>query len=100
MGKLAALRFLEWVLANPNGVIALPTGKTPEPFIRWVVHYLSTWRTPETQKDFAACGFETHNGTLFPDMKSLHLVQIGELWPMSSSRYGLALFSSLSSQPT
>ena len=30
MGLLTALRFLEWVAANPQGVISLPTGKTPE----------------------------------------------------------------------
>ena len=34
MGRLTALRFLEWVLENPEGVISLPTGKTPEYFIR------------------------------------------------------------------
>ena len=29
MGLLTALRFLEWVSENPEGVISLPTGKTP-----------------------------------------------------------------------
>jgi len=33
LGKLAAMRFLEWVSENPDGVISLPTGKTPEYFI-------------------------------------------------------------------
>ena len=32
LGKLAALRFIEWVADNPEGVISLPTGKTPEYF--------------------------------------------------------------------
>ena len=36
LGKFAAVRFLEWVQANPGGVISLPTGKTPEFFIKWV----------------------------------------------------------------
>jgi len=35
LGKLSALRFIEWVLKNPGGVISLPTGKTPEHFIKW-----------------------------------------------------------------
>ena len=35
LGLLTCLRFLEWVLDNPNGVISLPTGKTPEYFIKW-----------------------------------------------------------------
>ena len=39
-GKLTALRFLEWVQQNPEGVVSLPTGKTPEYFIRWVTEYL------------------------------------------------------------
>ena len=34
LGKLAAMRFIEWVQDHPGGVISLPTGKTPEHFIR------------------------------------------------------------------
>ncbi len=34
LGKFVALRFLEWVKENPEGVISLPTGKTPEYFIK------------------------------------------------------------------
>ena len=29
LGKLAAMRFIEWVQHHPGGVISLPTGKTP-----------------------------------------------------------------------
>ena len=36
LGRLAAMRFVEWVQGNPEGVISLPTGKTPEHFIKWV----------------------------------------------------------------
>jgi len=32
LGKLTAIRFIEWVQKNPEGVISLPTGKTPEHF--------------------------------------------------------------------
>ena len=39
LGLIVSLRFLEWVLENPDGVISLPTGKTPEYFIKWT-HYL------------------------------------------------------------
>ncbi len=35
LGLLTALRFLEWTAENPEGVISLPTGKTPEYFITW-----------------------------------------------------------------
>ena len=34
LGKIVALSFLEWITANPDGVISLPTGKTPEYFIK------------------------------------------------------------------
>ena len=44
LGQLTALRFLEWVSLNPGGVIALPTGKTPEFFIKWVQYYLTNWK--------------------------------------------------------
>jgi len=40
MGLLTALRFLEWASENPEGVISLPTGKTPEYFIKWTTHLL------------------------------------------------------------
>ena len=36
LGMLTALRFLEWVSENPEGTVSLPTGKTPEYFIKWV----------------------------------------------------------------
>ncbi|WP_284460985.1 hypothetical protein [Chryseobacterium sp.] len=43
LGMLTALRFLEWAAENPNGVISLPTGKTPEYFIYWTKHILENW---------------------------------------------------------
>jgi glucosamine-6-phosphate deaminase len=43
MGLLTALRFLEWASENPDGVISLPTGKTPEYFIKWTTHLLENW---------------------------------------------------------
>ncbi|MEK7400718.1 MAG: hypothetical protein AAB116_27550 [Candidatus Poribacteria bacterium] len=56
LGKLTALRFLEWVQANPDGVISLPTGKTPEYFIKWVNHYIQNWEEPEVQRDMEENG--------------------------------------------
>jgi len=50
LGLLTALRFLEWVLENPNGVISLPTGKTPEYFIKWTQHLLEDWNTPSVKE--------------------------------------------------
>ncbi|MCK4998884.1 MAG: hypothetical protein KAS23_05085, partial [Anaerohalosphaera sp.] len=80
LGKLAALRFLEWVQQNPAGVISLPTGKTPEHFIKWVRHILANWQTKETKTMLVKAGIDP---AIEPDMKSLHFVQIDEFYPIS-----------------
>jgi len=56
LGKLTALRFLEWVKLNPGGVISLPTGKTPEYFIRWTDYYLDNWKKKEVQRELGYKG--------------------------------------------
>ena len=83
LGKLTALRFLEWVQSNPGGVISLPTGKTPEHFIKWVTHFLNGWDDKNTRTDLEACGI---NPTVKPDMKSLHFVQIDEFYPIDPAQ--------------
>ena len=84
LGKLTALRFLEWVQANPGGVVSLPTGKTPEYFIKWVTHYLDTWDEPDTRKDLEANGVDP---AVRPDMQSLHFVQIDEFYPIDPAQH-------------
>ena len=59
LGLLTSLRFLEWVLDNPNGVISLPTGKTPEYFIKWTQYILSNWGKPEVEKICKDNGLQT-----------------------------------------
>ena len=83
LGKLTALRFIEWVLKNPGGVISLPTGKTPEHFIKWVMRILERWEAKETQGLLAEFGID---GSRRPDMKSLSFVQIDEFYPMDSQQ--------------
>jgi len=80
LGKLAALRFIEWVQENPSGVISLPTGKTPEHFIKWVIHYLENWDTDNIKTDLEENGI---NPGIKPDMASLHFVQIDEFYPIN-----------------
>lgn len=84
LGRVAALRFLEWVQANPGGVVSLPTGKTPEYFIKHVTRYLSTWNRPETQRDLEAGGIDPAK---MPDMASLHFVQIDEFYPINPNQH-------------
>ena len=50
LGFLTSLRFLEWVSENQEGVISLPTGKTPEYFIKWTHHLLNNWDAPDLKK--------------------------------------------------
>ena len=84
LGKLTALRFVEWVLKNPGGVISLPTGKSPEHFITWVRRILDRWETKEIRTMLDSVGIES---TSRPDMKSLHFVQIDEFFPMDASQH-------------
>ena len=75
LGLLTSLRFLEWVLDNPNGVISLPTGKTPEYFIKWTQYILSNWEKPEVEKICKENGLHTNNK---PKLNHLKFVQINE----------------------
>jgi glucosamine-6-phosphate deaminase len=81
LGRITALRFIEWVLKNPGGVIALPTGKTPEHFILWVKRILERWQTAEIRKLLAEHGITASSR---PDMKSLTFVQVDEFYPMDA----------------
>lgn len=79
LGKLTALRFIEWVQQNPNGVISLPTGKTPEHFIKWVSFFIKNWGKPEVEKIFKELDLDYITR---PQMESLHFVQIDEFYPI------------------
>src|SRR5512135_3050714 len=84
LGKLTALRFIEWVLKNPGGVISLPTGKTPEHFIRWVTRILERWETHDIQSLLESAGID---GKRPPDMRSLSFVQIDEFYPINAAQH-------------
>jgi len=58
LGKLTALRFVEWLQKNPNGVVSLPTGKTPEHFIKWVSKVINEWDTAFVQEILKSVGIE------------------------------------------
>ena len=83
LGQLTALRFLEWVQNNPDGVIALPTGKTPEHFIKWVGYYLTNWHSAEVIKDLEMVEIDPARR---PDMARLHFVQIDEFYPIDPNQ--------------
>jgi glucosamine-6-phosphate deaminase len=79
LGQLTSLRFLEWVSLNPGGVVALPTGRTPEFFIKWMQYYLENWDKEISHGILAKIGFDTK---IKPDFKSLHFFQLDEFFPI------------------
>lgn len=79
LGRLTSLRFIEWAQENPEGVISLPTGKTPEYFLKWTKKYLNDWTKKDVQKELAEAGVDTSRK---PILRGLHFVQIDEFYPI------------------
>jgi len=84
LGKLTALRFLEWVQQNPGGVVSLPTGKTPEHFIKWVAYFLKNWDKDDVREKLNSVEIDTK---IKPDIFSLQFVQIDEFYPIDSHQH-------------
>ncbi len=84
LGRLAALRFLEWVQANPEGVASLSTGKTPEHFIAWVRRLLTGWDAKETRGFLEQAGMDPARR---PDLRGLRFVQIDEFYPIDPAQH-------------
>jgi 6-phosphogluconolactonase/glucosamine-6-phosphate isomerase/deaminase len=80
LGKLVSQRFMEWVHLNPTGVVALPTGRTPEFFIKTLEKYKSQWDSAEVQEDL-----KDTNLVSFPKTDKLRFVMLDEFFPMPSS---------------
>jgi glucosamine-6-phosphate deaminase len=80
LGTLTALRFLEWVQENPEGVVALPTGKTPEHFIRELNRLLRGWKRREVQQELAGWGLDPARKL---SLAGLRFVQIDEFYPIN-----------------
>ena len=84
LGLFTALRFLEWVSENPDGVISLPTGKTPEYFIKYTQSLLSGWE----DKSGKAIREQFGLGKLKrPDLSKLHFIQIDEFYPINPEQH-------------
>ena len=84
LGKMTALRFIEWVQQNPGGVVSLPTGKTPEHFIKWVTYFLKNWDKTEVREKLDQVGIDIK---IKPDIFSLQFVQIDEFYPIDSHQH-------------
>ncbi len=84
LGKLTALRFIEWVQHNPTGVVAFTSGNTPELFVKFLNYYKSNWRKPHVRAELNSFGITTKK---FPNTTKLKLVQIEEIYPLSDNHY-------------
>ncbi|TVQ35404.1 MAG: glucosamine-6-phosphate deaminase [Spirochaetaceae bacterium] len=80
LGTLTALRFLEWVQTNPEGLISLPTGRTPEFFIKEVQRLLHGWQTANGCAELEAAGIDP---AVKPHLNGLRFVQIDEFYPIN-----------------
>lgn len=80
MGEATALTFLQWVQAHPQGVISLPTGKTPEMFIKALHFYKSNWELPEVYD--VRKEHDLHEVS-FPKTSGLKFVQMDEFFGMT-----------------
>ncbi len=83
LGLFTALRFIEWVAENPAGVISLPTGKTPEHFIKWTKYILENWNSKKVQDIRKKYNLDISKK---PELSKLHFVQIDEFYPISSKQ--------------
>ena len=84
LGLITSLRFLEWASENPEGVISLSTGKTPEYFIKWTHHILNNW----DKKDLI--DLRENNGLILenkPELTGLRFVQIDEFYPLNPNQH-------------
>ena len=83
LGLLTSLRFLEWVSENPEGVISLPTGKTPEYFIKWTNKLLEGWNLKENRSLMEKHGLLISRK---PSLGGLHFVQIEDYYPIDPNQ--------------
>ncbi|CAM2067502.1 hypothetical protein SCOR_19125 [Sulfidibacter corallicola] len=79
LGKVTALRFLEWAQRNPDWSVALPTGKTPEHFIKWTQRILRDWDRAEVRRILETHGLDPARK---PDLSRLHFIQIDDFYPI------------------
>ncbi len=84
LGLVTALRFLEWAAENPEGIISLPTGKTPEYFIKYTRYLLENWNNSKGQGLRARYGLGLMQK---PNLSQLRFVQIDEFYPIDSQQH-------------
>ncbi|MBS0010287.1 MAG: PIG-L family deacetylase [Bacteroidales bacterium] len=84
LGLFTSLRFLEWISENPGGVISLPTGKTPEYFIKYTRFLLDNWKRKEVRDILSPYGL---GDIQKPDTRDLRFVQMDEFYPINPAQH-------------
>jgi glucosamine-6-phosphate deaminase len=84
LGLMTSLRFLEWAEQNPYGVISLPTGKTPEYFIKYTQYLLENWNNKKGLDIRSQYGLGSMSK---PDLRGLEFVQIDEFYPIDPTQH-------------
>jgi glucosamine-6-phosphate deaminase len=84
LGLVTSMRFLEWVSENPDGVISLPTGKTPEYFIKWTQKILDGWNKSDIIKLKDQYCLKLAKK---PSLKGLRFVQMDEFYPINPEHH-------------
>lgn len=84
LGFLTALRFLEWISENPEGTVSLPTGKTPEYFIKWTKYLLDNWEKRSVEELRNKYGLSIKAK---PKLIDLNFVQIDEFYPIAQTQH-------------
>lgn len=84
LGLLTSLRFLEWVDINPEGVISLPTGKTPEYFIKWTTRLLNGWDDRGNRALMEKYGLLLKKK---PSLRGLRFVQTEDFYPIDPDQH-------------
>ena len=84
LGLITSLRFLEWVLENPEGVISLPTGKTPEYFIKWTNYFIKNWSVDNIKSIRKKYGLSFNTK---PNLSKLKFIQIDEFYPLDPKQH-------------
>lgn len=82
LGRVTAAHFVRQIQTKPDSVVSLPTGKTPEYFIKWTMRILEHWDTQEIntlRKEFELSDTR-------PSMHLVRFVQIDEFFPTHPSQ--------------
>lgn len=84
LGVMSALRFLEWVSENEEGVISLSSDSSLKNFIYYTHYFLDNWDKKETKITLDKYGL---GDIKKPNLSGLQFVQMAEFYPISPAQH-------------